>query len=136
MTNHRLIIVAPSPKAVVIATWMNANLGLDTVPAGLGPGLSTTGSAPVTYNWCCIALDDSQAKAVLARLCTLAGVAQPTAAQWNNATNAQRRTWWNSVRSTVWTNYGVWVQLADNGGQWDDPHAVLTLRGLSTMSPV
>lgn len=136
MTPHRLIILAPTAKAVVVATWMNANLGVNTVPVDLGPGLSADGTGIPTHNWCCIALDDAQAKAVLTRLCTLAGVAQPTPAQWNNATNAQRRTWWQSVRSGVWTNFTVWVQLADNGGQWDDPAAALALRGMKAVGNV
>jgi hypothetical protein len=133
----RLIVVSPvaGGKFAGIATWLNANLAANTVPADLGPGLSASGAAPATYAWCNIALTAADAKAALSRLCTLATVTTPTAGQWDNASPAQRRTWWASVRNTVWTNYGVWCQLADNDGTWDDPVAVLTLRGLQTIAP-
>lgn len=128
----RLIIVAPTvTKAANVATWMNNNLAAATVPANLGPGLSPTGIAPATYQWCSVALTAPDAKACLTQLCTLAVVAVPTNAQWDNATPAQRKAWWVGVRASVFANYGVWCQLADNDGTWDDPVAALALRGLS-----
>lgn len=143
-TNYvaRIIVAAPvaGSKNTTVATWLNANLseGANTVPADLGPGLalSTDNGIPptVVYRWCGIALTLADAKLVLAKLCQLAGVATPTAAQWDNATFAQKQTWWNSVRGTIFTNYGVWCQLASNVGAWDDPQAVLTLRGWKTIS--
>lgn len=133
-TQHvcRFIIVAPvaGGKAGAIATWINANIAANTVTATLGPDLSPSGNSPATWQWCNIALTAAQGKQLVTRICQLASVAVPTAGQWDNATPAQRRTWWNSVRNAVWTNYQVWCQLADNDGVWDSPRAVLTLRGL------
>lgn len=130
----RLIIVAPAAgtKNTIIATWLNGNLseGANVVPPTLGPGLSPTGVAPATHFWCNVALTLGDAKACLVKLCQLAAVAVPTAGQWDNATWAQKKAWWDGVRQTVFTNYGVWCQLAPNDGDWDDPTAVLALRGL------
>lgn len=128
----RLLVAAAvaNGRHTAVATWLNTNLGANTVPADLGPGLSATGLAPPAYHWCNVALTTPQAKAVLSRLCTLAGVATPTAAQWDDATPAQRRTWWDNVRGAVWTNFNVWCQLAANDGAWDDPDALLAARGV------
>jgi len=130
---HRLIVIAPVAKAATLAADLNTGLGANTVPADLGPGLSASGTAPVTHNWCGIALVDGHAKQVLSRLCTLAGRPTPTVAQWNNATQAQRRTWWASVRAAVYSNYGVYCALAANDGEWDPPDAALAAVGLKTV---
>ena len=130
---HRIIIIAPVAKAVTLAADLNTGLGANTVPADLGPGLSANGTAPATHNWCGIALVDGGAKQVLSRLCTLAGRPLPTAAQWNNATPAQKRTWWASVRAAAYSNYGVYCALAANDGVWDSPDAALAAVGLKTV---
>lgn len=134
----RLILAVPAgAKATAIVNWLNANIGASTVPDTLGPGLNATGLAadPAAYCWCNVALTEPQAKQTLARLCTLASRPTPTTGQWDNATAGQRRAWWNSVRAAVLSGYGVWCQLADNDGVWDDPAALLSLRGLKVMSP-
>lgn len=136
-TNYicRLIVATPSGATTTsVVTWMNNNLGLKTVPVSLGPGLSPTGNPPATFQWCSIAMTGGDAKQVLARLCTLAGVATPTPTQWDNATQAQRRAWWLSVRNNVWVNVSIWCQLADNDGDWDDAVAAAASRGLIPIS--
>lgn len=128
---HRLILIIPADRAAAVATWMNGNLGANTVPADLGPALSADGGATTTHRWCSIALQDGDGRALLNRICTLAGVATPTLTQWRNSTRAQKRTWLAGVRDTIRTNYGAWLALSDNAGAWDDPDAQLATLGLT-----
>lgn len=129
---HRFIIVAPSAKAVTIATWANANLtdAPNVVSATLGPGLSADGNTPATANWCCFSCIDADAKAVIVKLCQLGSVTPPTNPQWNGWTGAQKRSFLAGVQAAIKTNYGVFVTLADNVGIWDDPTAALAAMGL------
>jgi hypothetical protein len=133
---HRLLIICPiGAKLAAVVKWFQNNIDPNAVDVNLGPALYTLGDATKTptFRWCCGCFNDVECKAILVKLCQLAAVAVPTAAQWNNATPTQRRNWWNSVRNNIWTNYGVWCQMADNLGNWDDPVAALNLRGLDVV---
>src|SRR4051812_16953909 len=114
---HRLLILVPvGAKLAAVVAWFQANIGANAVDALLGPALCAAGDGTLTptFRWCCGGFADAEAKAILTKLCQLAGVAVPTLAQWDNATQAQKRAWWLSVRDAVWTNYGAWCSLVDN----------------------
>lgn len=132
---HRLIVIAAANRVNGVASWLNANLGADTVPGDLGPPLNASGSAglPVTHRWASIALRDGEARDVLRRLCQLGGQGQPNLATWAGWTRAQKRTWAAGVRTAVWTSYGVWCNLSDNDGVWDAPAAALSACGLQVV---
>lgn len=97
-------------------------------------GGSDPGTPPATYRWCNGSFTDAECKAILLKLCQLASVTPPTNAQWNGWTRPEKRTWLISVRNTIWTNYSVWVTLADNEGAWDNAQAEAQSRGLVVIS--
>jgi hypothetical protein len=132
---HRLILIVPVAKVATVVTWFQANIGANSVPADLGPGLNATGLAadPVTHNWSDGSYTDAECKAILAKLCQLAGVTPPTNAQWSGWTGVQKRSWLGSVRAAILSGYGVYVTLADNSDVWDDPAAALAALGLQTI---
>jgi hypothetical protein len=134
----RIIVIVPVAKVAAVVSWMQTNLGANAVDPLLGPGLNASGLAadPVTCRWCNGAWRDAEAKAILSKLCQLAAVATPTAAQWDNATRAQKINWLKSVQASIRTNYGVFVTLAGNDSVWDDPDAALAAMGLKTIAPV
>jgi hypothetical protein len=122
-------------KVAAVTGWFAANIGANAVDAQLGPPLSATGTAPATFNWCCGSWVDADAKAILVKLCQLAGVAVPTVAQWDNATRAQKIAWLLSVQAAILSGYGAYVTLAMNDGTWDSPAAALAAMGLQVIAP-
>ncbi len=128
---HRLTLIIPIAQAVTVATWINTNLAPDTVPTNLGPALSDDGGKTATHRWCSVALPDEFTRVVLNRLCDLASVTKPTAAQWRNRTRAQKRTWLRGVQQNIRDGFGVYVTLSDNEGVWDSPDEALAAMGLS-----
>lgn len=133
----RMVILAPDgAKANGVASWMNTNLGANTVPADLGPGLSPTGNSPATFRWCSIGLTDDQARLTLARVCDLAGVPKPTLAQWQGWTRAEKVGWLKSVQAALWTGWQIGILLSLNDGVWDDARAELVRLGLKRVGTV
>lgn len=128
---HRTIIVVPVAKVAAVVAWIRANVD-DTCPANIGPALNASGIAAdsATHRWQCCAWTDAQCKALLARLCQLASVTPPTNGQWNGWTGAQKRAWLASVRAAVLSGFGIYVTLANNEGQWDEPSDALAAMGL------
>lgn len=124
---HRLILVVPVAKVAAVVSWMQANVGATSVPADLGPGLNASGLAadPVTHRWCSGAWQDNEAKAILAKLCQLAGVTPPTNAQWNVWNRAQKISWLSSVRAGLLSGYGIYVGLCPQDGAWDPTNTIL-----------
>lgn len=128
---HRIILVVPAgAKATAVANWLNANVDANAVPTNLGPALEPAGGGAVSHRWCNGAWTDSEARQILARLCNLAGVSQPSAGTWGGWTGAKKRTWLAGVRASLLSSYGVYVMLAANDGVWDDPGAALAAMGL------
>jgi hypothetical protein len=134
VTPHRILLVVPAAKVAAVVSWFVANVGPNSVPADLGPGLSPTGSAPATHAWCCGGWQDGDARAILAKLCQLAGVTPPTLATWNGWSGAQKRTWLKSVQAGILAGYGAWVDLAPNDSTWTDPATALSALGLQAVS--
>lgn len=134
----RLIVIVPVGKVDAVVNWMHNNLGQDSVPDNLGPGLNATGSPddPVTHRWCSGAWQDGDAKAILVRLCQLASAYTPTNAQWNSWSRMQKITWLRSVRDTVLENYGAYLDLCGNAGAWNPPSDSLTAMGLRSIVAV
>lgn len=132
---HRLTTIVPAAKVSAVVAWFAVNVSANAVPADLGPPLNATGllADAVTFRWCCGSWIDADAKKIMVKLCQLAGVTVPTASQWDNATNAQKRAWAASVRAGILSGYGAGVWLADNTDQWDDPQTVLAVLGLKTI---
>lgn len=130
----RIIIISPTgAKATGIAAWLNANIGANTVPANLGPGLSASGNSPVTHRWCNNAYSDTEAKAILSELCDRAAIAKPTNNQWNGWTKQQKVQWLKTVQAAIRTNYDVWITLAGNENTWDEPDEQLAALGLKVI---
>lgn len=125
---HRLLIVVPAARLAAVVGWFDANLP-GTAPTSSWAPLSATGAAPATHYWNSGGWQDSEAKAILLRLCQLASVTPPTGAQWAGWTFAQKRSWLRGVRDTVYANYGAWLGLSANDGDWDDPVQELTSMG-------
>jgi hypothetical protein len=135
-SQHRIALVVPAAKVAAVTNWFAGNIGPNSVPADLGPALNPSGLAadPVTYRWCSGAWTDAEAKAILTRLCQLAGVAAPTNAQWNGWTGAQKRSWLASVRAGLLAGYGVYVQLSQGDGDWDRAEDALAALGLRVIA--
>ena len=129
---YRLIVISPVAKVATIANWITANIGADIVPAAVDwPELNAAGDASAaTYQWIGLPLTVDWAKRILVKLCQLAGVATPTAQQWDAATTQQKINWLASVRAAILSGYGVYVTLSDNLGVWDSPDDALAAMGL------
>jgi hypothetical protein len=136
MTNyvHRILIIAREDRVAGIVTWFQNNLGATSVPSNLGPGLSPTGSNPATYRWMCGSYTNLECREIIKRMCVVASVTPPTNAQWAGWTGAQQREFLAGVRNTIWSNFNVWVQLADNENVWDNVEAALTARGMQRIT--
>lgn len=128
---HRLIVVCPASRYGTLGTWWKANMDPADDVSGwpkLNPsGLSTDAE---THRWCSTALNEAQLRLIIVRVCNLAGVAVPTATQWNSWTRAEKRAWLASTRNQLYTNTGIWLDLSDGDGAWNEPESVLTALGL------
>jgi hypothetical protein len=134
---HRILLIVPLNRVAAVVSWLVANVD-PTCPANLGPGLCAAGDATktVTHRWQSAAWSDPDARQLLGRLCQLASITPPTLQTWNGWTGAQKRSWLASVRNAIRTNYGVYIQLSDGPGAWDDPTAALAALGLQTAGEV
>ncbi len=132
MTNHvhRLLIIAPAARQVAVNAWIAANI--DAVGSWLTATLNATGlkADAVTHYWCSAGLTDVQAKAFLVKICQLAVVALPTAAQWDSATQATKIAWLAGARAALVVGYGVYLNLSDNTGAWDNFQGIAAGLGL------
>jgi hypothetical protein len=128
----RILLIVPAARVAAVVTWFQANIGATSVPADLGPALNPSGltADPVTHRWCSGAWTDAQAKAILAKLCDLAGVTKPTNAQWTGWTRQQKVSWLLSVQAGLFSGYGVWVQLMFNDEGWDASDGALEAVGV------
>jgi hypothetical protein len=129
---HRILLVVPAAKVAAVVAWFQANVGAGSVPADLGPGLNPSGLAadPATHRWCSGSWVDADARAILAKLCQLAGVTPPAAGTWAGWTQAQKMAWLRSVQAAILSGYGAFVTLCSNTDVWDDPAAALAALGL------
>jgi len=91
------------------------------------PALNATGlmSDPESHRWSNGSFTEPQARTIIVRVCNLAGVTPPTLAQWNGWTKQQKYAWLRTVQSQLYTNSGIWIDLADNEATWDDPAAII-----------
>lgn len=128
---HRLIVIVPQARYAALFAWWQANV--DAADDGSGwPKLNASGLAAdaETHRWCSTALVDSDLKAVLAKVCQLAAVAAPTNAQWTGWTRQQKQQWLAGVRASLLSATGIYLDLSDNDGAWDDAEAVLAVRSI------
>ena len=125
---YRILLIVPVAKVTVVVNWFNATFGADAVPAGLGPGLSASGNAPATHNWCNGANVEVNAKQIVNQLCTMAGTPPP--ADWDTMTQEERIAWVNGAKAQLLSKAGIYVDLSDNTGDWPDPEAALAAMGL------
>lgn len=79
---YRIICIVPVAKVVAVATWFTNNIDPATDPS-IGPPLNPSGlfADAITHRWCCGAYTVDQCKALIVKICQLAGVAVPTLAQ-------------------------------------------------------
>ena len=127
---HRILLIVPVAKVAVVVAWFQANVGANAVDVNLGPGLSPTGIAPATHNWCSGSFIDNDCKAILAKLCQLASVTPPTGPTWAGWTQAEKIAWLLTVQAGILAGYGAWVTLSDNTGVWASSEAALSTMGL------
>lgn len=135
---HRLLFIIPVARVAAVVTRLRADAGADACPDDAGPPLNASGLAadPVTHRWLCGAYTDAECRLIMRDMAQAGGVTPlPTLAQWNGWTGQQKRTWAASVRDTIYTAYGVWVQLMANNAAWDDFAAALAAKGLKTIAP-
>lgn len=132
----RILLVVPVARVNAVVNWFSANIAPGYLPANIGPGLNATGNPgdAITHRWCGGGLSDADTKKVILQMCDLAGVTRPTAAQWDNATKAQRRTWLLSVQAAIRAGFGIFVVLMDHKGNWDNPQDTLASMGLKTLA--
>lgn len=128
---HRLIVLCPVARVAAMLTWWAANIGPEETGKGFQP-LNPTGSDadPATHYWCATALTGPQWRAVVVRVCAIAGQTPPTVATWNGWTRLQQREWLAGVRDQMYTATGIWLDHSDNDGGWNDPEAALTRAAL------
>lgn len=124
---HRLIVVCPAARLVAVGAWWAANVDASD-DASAWPALNPSGdpSQPLTHRWCSTALTESLLRAVIVRVCQIAGVTPPTVGTWNGWTRQQKRTWLDGVRDQLFTQTGIWLDLCGNDELWNNPEAVLT----------
>lgn len=127
---HRLIVVCPAARFNALNTFWRAQVdAADDVATW--PGLNATGSPsdPVTHRWCSTALTEPLLRPIIVQVCNLASVTPPTAPTWNSWGGQQKRDWLVTARTGLFSATGIWLALADNTGDWDDPAGVLTAMG-------
>lgn len=134
---HRLLIVVPLNRIAAVAGWIQANVD-STCPNNIGPALCSVNdpAQSITHRWQSAAWTDQQCRQILFRLCDLAGVAKPTLAQWNGWNGAQKRTWLVSIRNSILSGYGIYIQLSRGDGDWDNSQNALDSLGLTTVTGV
>lgn len=132
---HRLTIICPAAKVPSVVTWINTNIGPNTVPPDLGPGLNATGidTDPITHRWCCGSFTAPQCKEIFAKLCQVASVPPPKSSDWDNATQSEKITVVNNLKKSLKSGAGLYVGLAENRKNWEPSEAALAGMGLRTI---
>lgn len=133
---HRMIVVAPVALLATLGAWWQANADPDD-DTTTWRSLNATGlwSEPETHRAANTALTKPLARTILARVCTLAGVTPPSLAIWNGWSGAEQRAWLVSTRQALYAVTGVWLDLAANEEDWDDPSSVVGGLGLKPRDP-
>jgi hypothetical protein len=121
---HRICLVIPVAQAAQVADWMRANVD-PTCPPDIGPGLPA--ESP-THRIQSGAWTDAQAKAILTYLCDRTGASK--LADWDTKPNSDKRTWLAGVRDAIKAG-GLYVQLSDGPGVWEDPAEAIAAMKLS-----
>jgi hypothetical protein len=124
---HRFVLVVPQARVSAFNTWIKANIdpgGGDWLIVPLSPG----GQAPATHAWAGFSATDDQARKLIIRLCQMANIAQP--AGWDTMSRKQKIQWVASQSPNIFAAIGVWIEPADNEGDWPDPAGVLLRLGL------
>lgn len=114
----RIVIAAPIAKATAIATWLNNNIGPETVPPTLGTGVSETGKSPPTYAICSMSVSLEHARQIANRLLNLGSQIQVTKGTWDGLAKDGKRAFLNNRRDAIFTNFGIFVDISDNLGKW------------------
>jgi hypothetical protein len=124
---HRLVVVCPLARLAALGAWWAANIDPADDCANW-PALNPSGSDAdaATHRWCSTALTNAQWRAVVVRVCQIAGVSPPSVATWNGWTRAQQRAWLNTTREGLFAATGIWLAHSDGDGEWDDPEGALT----------
>jgi hypothetical protein len=129
VTQHPYRFTAIVPAALVAGfnTWIRNNLDA-TGGDWLTVSVSMTGSMPYTHALFSAALTVAEIKKVMQRLCNLASIAPPV--NWDSMSRAERKAWLISQRSAINLAIGVYIQVSDNDGSWDNPFAALVAKSL------
>lgn len=127
---HRFLAIVPAARIGAFNTWVRTNLdpsGSDWVRLSLVPILG--GAA--THGWFSTGLTNAELKKIINRLCSLTvpAIAFPPAG-WDDMTRIQKRTWIVTRRLTIYASTGIYYQIADGDGVWDEPEEALTFCGL------
>jgi hypothetical protein len=127
---HRVTILIPAARQAAINTWWQANLDSLGGASTFTVGLSADGNAPATHYWMSGAFTDTELRAMIARLCTLASISAPALATWNGWTRQQKLDWLSTNLPTILANTGIRVVRDDGDGAWSDPDAALAAHGV------
>jgi hypothetical protein len=136
----RLTVLAANARAQTIATWLNNNLGANSVLTNLGAnrGFSATGDTPATHRGCTLAMTFEQALLTLNFISQQAGLATVTQEQWNAATKQQKQAFVDSRQEAIWDNFAVYFDFSSNQQSWrtrSEAIAFLQSKGV-TLLPV
>ena len=124
---HRLHIICPLARVAAVNSWLKANLD----PEGedwLTPNLSATGDPPYTHAECSAALTNAEIKLLLGEIARIASRSLP--ADWDTRTRAQKKAWLATARDTLNTGSGIYLNLSDNDGAWDDAAVARATKGV------
>lgn len=124
---HRVLLVVPSGRRTTFNTWIRGNLDPDGGD-WLTTGLSSSGGTPFSHFWACASLTNPQLRLLMGRLCTLAGISQP--ADWDAYTRQQKKQRFLNQRAAIRSATGIWVDMMENDGVWNNPEDSLNTVGV------
>lgn len=127
---HRLVIITPAARRAAINTFFATQL--DEGGDAFTVGLNASGSQDdaITHYWNNRSYTPQELKKLMQRLCNLANILPP--ADWDTITRQQRKQWLLNQRQTIRNATGIWIMVADNDKQWDDPNGGLLAMVLKT----
>lgn len=139
---YRVTLVMPVEELVTdgnnvaLASWLNAQLGQNTVPDDLGPPLNASGSPddPFTHHWCSSVWTEADCTPMMGHLSDLAGISRVPPPTWNGWTMEQKCGWTNDTLDPgLRTNANGGALMEDAKGE-SNPFALIEEMGLQTIS--
>ena len=124
---HRLVMIVPIARVSGINAWIRAQID----PTGgdwFTANLSLTGTAPATHAWASFTITPTTALKWAQRIAAMTTNQVPPG--FAGYTRNQKKAWLESVKDSIRTQAGVYIQVSDNDGAWADPYQLLSSAGL------